>query len=86
MIATLVKVGLKGANEANEVANLVKVCLKYVKISTTFERYGLDRHARPKHIGSCRLDKPGRRRKSPLYPKCLKGSFGHRPPRQYHFL
>ena len=30
MIATLVKVGLKGANEANEVATLVKVGLKYV--------------------------------------------------------
>ena len=25
------------------------------------------------------------RLKGPLYPKCLKGSFGHRPPRQYHF-
>ena len=54
MIATLVKVGLKGANEANEVATLVKVCLKYVKISTTFERYRLERHARPKPIGSSR--------------------------------
>ena len=71
MIATLVKVGLKGANEANEVATLVKVCLKYVKISTTFERYRFERHARPKPIGSCRLDKPGRRRKNSLDPKCL---------------
>ena len=71
MIATLGKVGLKGANEAHEVATLVKVCLKYVKISTTFERYRLERQARPKPIGSYRLDKPGRRRKNRLDPKCL---------------
>ena len=31
MIATLVKVGLKGANEANEVATLVKGLLKVRK-------------------------------------------------------
>ena len=71
MNATLVKVGLKGANEANEVATLVKVCLKYVKISTTFERYRLERHARPKAIGRCRLDKPGRPRKNRLETKSL---------------
>ena len=71
MIAAIVKVALKGANEANEVATLVKVCLKYVKISTTFERHRLERYARPKPIGSCRLDKPGRLRKNRLHPKSL---------------
>ena len=54
MIATISKVGFKGANEAKEVLTPVTVYLKYVKISTTFERYRLERHARPKPIGSCR--------------------------------